>query len=117
MPTQRRLDASGPADRKKIALGTKPIALRTFRCAAVQPRVFKASCFLSVCPGSIPECPALTPAHALPPLPRPPCRRSRGSAAVFAASDRPTIMYSANKKLLYSNLNENEVRGRRCGCC
>lgn len=29
---------------------------------------------------------------------------------MFAASDRPTIMYSANKKLLYSNLNENEVR-------
>lgn len=28
---------------------------------------------------------------------------------MFAASDRPTIMYSANKKLLYSNLNENEV--------
>ncbi len=39
-----------------------------------------------------------------------PCRRSRGATAVFAASDRPTIMYSANKKLLYSNLNENEVR-------
>ena len=28
---------------------------------------------------------------------------------VFAASDRPTIIYSSNKKLLYSNLNENEV--------
>lgn len=27
----RRLDPSGPADRKKIALGTKPISLRTFR--------------------------------------------------------------------------------------
>lgn len=60
-----RLDPSGPADRKKIALGTKPISLRAFR--------------------------------------------SRGATAVFAASDRPTIMYSANKKLLYSNLNENEV--------
>jgi DNA damage-binding protein 1 len=62
-----RLDPSGPADRKKIALGTKPISLRAFR--------------------------------------------SRGATAVFAASDRPTIMYSANKKLLYSNLNENEVGG------
>lgn len=30
---------------------------------------------------------------------------------MFAASDRPTIIYSSNKKLLYSNLNENEVRG------
>lgn len=27
----RRLDPSGPADRKKIALGTKPISLRAFR--------------------------------------------------------------------------------------
>ncbi|KAL4429821.1 hypothetical protein ABPG77_010938 [Micractinium sp. CCAP 211/92] len=60
-----RLDPDGPTDRKKIALGTKPIALRTFR--------------------------------------------SRGAAAVFAASDRPTIIYSSNRKLLYSNLNENEV--------
>ncbi|EFN59838.1 hypothetical protein CHLNCDRAFT_29381 [Chlorella variabilis] len=60
-----RLDADGPTDRKKIALGTKPISLRTFR--------------------------------------------SRGAAAVFAASDRPTVIYSSNRKLLYSNLNENEV--------
>lgn len=28
---------------------------------------------------------------------------------MFAASDRPTIIYSASRKLLYSNLNENEV--------
>jgi hypothetical protein len=28
---------------------------------------------------------------------------------VFAASDRPTIIYSSNRKLLYSNLNENDV--------
>ncbi|KAL4855081.1 DNA damage-binding protein 1 [Chlorella vulgaris] len=60
-----RLDGGGLVDRKKIALGTKPILLRTFR--------------------------------------------SRGAAAVFAASDRPTVIYSANRKLLYSNLNENEV--------
>lgn len=30
---------------------------------------------------------------------------------MFAASDRPTVIYSANRKLLYSNLNENEVCG------
>ena len=30
----RRLDPSGPADRKKIALGTKPISLRAFRWGA-----------------------------------------------------------------------------------
>ena len=36
--------------------------------------------------------------------------RSSGASHVFAASDRPTIIYSSNKKLLYSNLNENEVR-------
>lgn len=28
---------------------------------------------------------------------------------VFAASDRPTVIYGANKKLLYSNLNEDGV--------
>lgn len=32
-----------------------------------------------------------------------------GQRHIFAASDRPTIIYSNNKKLLYSNLNENEV--------
>lgn len=32
-----------------------------------------------------------------------------GERHVFAASDRPTIIYSNNKKLLYSNLNENDV--------
>lgn len=36
---------------------------------------------------------------------------SNGVAHVFAASDRPTVIYSSNKKLLYSNVNENEV------CC
>ncbi|KAL3145326.1 hypothetical protein ABBQ38_001586 [Trebouxia sp. C0009 RCD-2024] len=34
---------------------------------------------------------------------------SNGVAHVFAASDRPTVIYSSNKKLLYSNVNENEV--------
>ena len=37
---------------------------------------------------------------------------SNGIAHVFAASDRPTVIYSSNKKLLYSNVNENEV----CNC-
>ena len=30
---------------------------------------------------------------------------------MFAASDRPTVIYSSNKKLHYSNVNEDEV------CC
>lgn len=34
---------------------------------------------------------------------------SNGARHVFAASDRPTVIYYSNKKLLYSNLNENEV--------
>jgi len=34
---------------------------------------------------------------------------SNGTRHVFAASDRPTVIYYSNKKLLYSNLNENEV--------
>lgn len=52
-------------NRKKLALGTKPITLREFK--------------------------------------------ARGMSHVFAASDRPTVIYSANNKLLFSNLNENEV--------
>ncbi len=35
--------------------------------------------------------------------------QSNGIDHVFAASDRPTVIYSSNKKLLYSNVNENEV--------
>eukprot|EP00884_Botryococcus_braunii_P023468 jgi/Botrbrau1/9805/Bobra.0322s0012.2 len=35
--------------------------------------------------------------------------RSHDASHVFAASDRPTIIYSSNRKLLYSNLNESEV--------
>lgn len=53
------------SDRKKISLGTQPIALRTFR--------------------------------------------SKNTTHVFAASDRPTVIYSSNKKLLYSNVNLKEV--------
>mmetsp|Transcript_12957 Transcript_12957/g.36428 ORF Transcript_12957/g.36428 Transcript_12957/m.36428 type:complete len:1117 (+) Transcript_12957:258-3608(+) len=34
---------------------------------------------------------------------------SNGASHVFAASDRPTVIYYSNKKLLYSNLNQNEV--------
>ncbi|CAM6089835.1 unnamed protein product [Calypogeia fissa] len=53
------------SDRKKISLGTQPIALRTFR--------------------------------------------SKNATHVFAASDRPTVIYSSNRKLLYSNVNLKEV--------
>ncbi|KAK3268004.1 DNA damage-binding protein 1, partial [Cymbomonas tetramitiformis] len=35
--------------------------------------------------------------------------RSQGSRHVFAASDRPTVIYSSNRKLLYSNVNLREV--------
>lgn len=35
--------------------------------------------------------------------------RSNSTSYVFAASDRPTVIYSNNLKLLYSNLNEDEV--------
>jgi hypothetical protein len=34
---------------------------------------------------------------------------NKGVQHVFAGSDRPTIIYSSNGKLLYSNLNEDEV--------
>eukprot|EP00252_Welwitschia_mirabilis_P019638 TRINITY_DN4603_c0_g1_i1.p1 TRINITY_DN4603_c0_g1~~TRINITY_DN4603_c0_g1_i1.p1 ORF type:complete len:1092 (+),score=216.35 TRINITY_DN4603_c0_g1_i1:257-3532(+) len=35
--------------------------------------------------------------------------RSKNRTHVFAASDRPTVIYSSNKKLLYSNVNLKEV--------
>ncbi|KAI3824589.1 hypothetical protein L1987_06052 [Smallanthus sonchifolius] len=34
---------------------------------------------------------------------------SKNTSHVFAASDRPTVIYSSNKKLLYSNVNLKEV--------
>lgn len=34
---------------------------------------------------------------------------SKDTTHVFAASDRPTVIYSSNKKLLYSNVNLKEV--------
>ncbi|CAH9076420.1 unnamed protein product [Cuscuta epithymum] len=34
---------------------------------------------------------------------------SKNATHVFAASDRPTVIYSTNKKLLYSNVNLKEV--------
>ncbi|XP_022762655.1 DNA damage-binding protein 1a-like [Durio zibethinus] len=34
---------------------------------------------------------------------------SKNTTYVFAASDRPTVIYSSNKKLLYSNVNLKEV--------
>ncbi|TPX30298.1 hypothetical protein SmJEL517_g06115 [Synchytrium microbalum] len=53
-------------DRRKISLGTQPVALRPFRGAD-------------------------------------------GRNHIFAASDRPTVIYSSNQKLLYSNVNLKEV--------
>jgi hypothetical protein len=35
--------------------------------------------------------------------------RSKNTTHVFAASDRPTVIYSSNKKVLYSNVNLREV--------
>jgi DNA damage-binding protein 1 len=34
---------------------------------------------------------------------------SKGQLNVFAACDRPTVLYSAGKKLLFSNMNAGEV--------
>ena len=34
---------------------------------------------------------------------------SKGVTHVFAACDRPTVIYSNNKKLLFSNVNLKEV--------
>lgn len=53
------------SNRKRVALGTQPISLATFR--------------------------------------------SKDAEHVFAASDRPTVIFSSNRKLLYSNVNLKEV--------
>jgi DNA damage-binding protein 1 len=37
------------------------------------------------------------------------CMAGASGGSVFAASDRPTVIYSSNKKLVFSNLNEGEV--------
>ena len=34
---------------------------------------------------------------------------SGGTRTVFACSDRPTVIYSSNKKLVFSNVNLKEV--------
>jgi hypothetical protein len=39
----------------------------------------------------------------------PGCAAGASGGSVFAASDRPTVIYSSNKKLVFSNLNEGEV--------
>jgi DNA damage-binding protein 1 len=52
---------SSLVERKKIALGTQPIVLQTFKTGT--------------------------------------------TTNIFAASDRPTVVYSKNQKLLYSNVN------------
>ena len=52
-------------DRKRVSLGTQPIALNTFA--------------------------------------------TKDAVSVFACSDRPTVIYSSNHKLLFSNVNLKEV--------
>lgn len=69
-------------DRKRVVLGTRPIALRTFRTGGAAAGTGAAGGRNGSGPGG---------------------------TSVFAASDRPTVVYSSNKKLLYSNLNENDV--------
>ena len=60
-----RLDGQKLVDRKRLAIGTKPINLRSFKM--------------------------------------------HGSKHVFAACDRPTVIYMSNGKMMFSNLNEDEV--------
>lgn len=76
-------------DRRKLILGTKPVNLRSFRCAPeFVVHMYPALRFnFKLFPGS----------------------RYRGDAHVFAASDRPTVIHSTNGKLMFSNLNEGEV--------
>lgn len=38
------------------------------------------------------------------------CFRNNGTVCVFVASDRPAVIYCSGGKLLYANVNMNEVR-------
>lgn len=62
-----RVDVTSGAlsDKRRVLLGTKPVALRSFR--------------------------------------------SGGARHVFAACDRPTVIYAAGKKLMFSNVNDDDI--------
>uniref|UniRef100_A0A7S0WJG8 DNA damage-binding protein 1 n=1 Tax=Chlamydomonas leiostraca TaxID=1034604 RepID=A0A7S0WJG8_9CHLO len=83
-----RLDAATGAlsERKKMVLGTKPVMLRPFRGPSAQGAASTGASSGGVALGS-----------------------AAGGTSVFAASDRPTVVYSSHKKLMFSNLNESEV--------
>lgn len=82
------------SDRKRVVLGTKPITLRTFRTG---PAAGPATANGTAAAGAEGEGgPSASGAGG-------------GTLSVFAGSDRPTVVHSANRKLLYSNLNENDV--------
>ncbi|KAF5831460.1 mono-functional DNA-alkylating methyl methanesulfonate N-term-domain-containing protein [Dunaliella salina] len=75
------------SERKKLVLGTKPILLRPFRSGSSTSGSANGG---SNGGGRSSSTPSIT-------------------SSVFAASDRPTVIYSTNRKLMFSNLNENEV--------
>uniref|UniRef100_A0A7S3QK85 DNA damage-binding protein 1 n=1 Tax=Dunaliella tertiolecta TaxID=3047 RepID=A0A7S3QK85_DUNTE len=75
------------SERKKLVLGTKPILLRPFRSGGSNS---------SSANGGTSGGGRSSSASSI-------------TSSVFAASDRPTVIYSTNRKLMFSNLNENEV--------
>jgi hypothetical protein len=84
------------SDRKKLVLGTKPVLLRPFTGGA--PSHAHSG---RTPPAGTTTANAADHVHA-----------ANGSAAaggVFAACDRPAVLFSSNGKIMYANLNESNV--------
>lgn len=79
-------------DRKKLVLGSKPVLLRPFKSS--QPVLPGQDTAMDTSSAGAGTAAAAAAAAA---------------AGVFAASDRPAVLYSHNGKILFANLNESEI--------
>lgn len=83
-----------------------PLTLTTTRTATFPPRVKYTPWLHSVFPGALSERKKVT-LGTQPTVLR--TFRSLSTSNVFACSDRPTVIYSSNHKLVFSNVNLKEV--------
>ncbi|RYG56889.1 hypothetical protein EON66_01770 [archaeon] len=82
-------------DRKSVLLGTQPVTLSVF-----ENKVRLATCVSAARMCASPP-PRATRPHATALL--------QGQTHIFAACDRPTILHSTSRKLVYSNVNQRNV--------
>jgi DNA damage-binding protein 1 len=85
--------------RKKVSLGTQQVQLTPFRSHG--PAQTAAT--------SIAAAPPAPPGSSAAPV----VQQQQSQSHVFAASDRPAVLYSNNRKLLFSNVN---VKGKNLMC-